>query len=301
MAAIKRGGKGVRRSAAAKGRATRARAAKAHTSGFLDSLMAALPFTEEQWHKFFLVMIFAGAAALAWFIASLAGLPAMAHAQVAHLAANAGFEVRHVRVTGVERMNELRVYERALSERERPMPLVDIEGLRSELLDLAWVSDARVSTQLPDTLAVDIVERVPHAVLSKPDKLVLIDRSGVELEAITAAAAKDMLTVSGPGASKQVEELTQLLDTAPALKARVKQAEWVGNRRWNFTFDTGQMLALPEGADNSAIAFVKFAKMDGANRLLGGKAEAIDMRVTDRVFIRCPECRKEELAAMAEN
>lgn len=299
MAQVRRGGKGVRRSAAAKGRATRARAAKAHTSSILDAVMAALPFTEEQWHRFFLALILAGALAFAWFIASLAGLPALAHAQIARTAADAGFEVRHVRVTGVERMNELRVYERALTERNRPMPLVDIEGLRSELLEMPWVSDARVSTQLPDTLAVDIVEREPHAVLQKPGKLVLIDRTGVELEPITPAEAADMLILTGPGAARQVEGLDRLLDSAPALKPKVKQAEWIGNRRWNFTFDTGQMLALPEGEDKSALAFVKFAKMDGANRLLGGKAEAIDMRVSDRVFFRCPDCRKDELASMA--
>jgi len=51
----------------------------------------------------------------------------------------------------------------------------DLAALRADLLDLSWVSDARVSRQLPDTLVVDIVERQPHAVLRQPDRLVLID------------------------------------------------------------------------------------------------------------------------------
>ena len=59
-----------------------------------------------------------------------------------------------------------------------------------------------------------------------------------------------MLQISGPGAQAQVEALTALLDAAPALRPQVREAEWVGNRRWNLTFKTGQVLALPQGEED---------------------------------------------------
>ncbi|MGX7925421.1 cell division protein FtsQ/DivIB [Tsuneonella sp. HG094] len=285
---INRKGKGVRRAAAAQSRAATARKAKARTSGAVGGVLALLPFTEEQLHKVFLAMIIGGAVSLAWFVASLAGVPALAQAQVAALASDAGFEVRRVQVTGVERMNELKVYERVLAERDRPMPLVDLDAIRADLMALSWVEDARVSRQLPETLVVDVVERTPRAALKKPGRLVLIDGTGHELEPITAANAKGMLKVAGPGASKQVAALDELLDAAPALKSRVTEAEWVGNRRWNLTFNTGQVLALPHGDDASAGALVSFARLDGVNRLLGGKVAAFDMRAPDRIYMRIP-------------
>ena len=49
-----------------------------------------------------------------------------------------------------------------------------------KVLALNWVKDARVSRQLPDTLVIDIVEREPHAVLRRADRLVLIDATGAE-------------------------------------------------------------------------------------------------------------------------
>ncbi len=288
MATVKRKGQGVRRSAAAKSRASTARKAKAKTGSVMDSAMAILPFTEEQLHRIFLAIILGGAAALAWFVASLAGVPAMAQQQIALLASDAGFEVRRVKVSGVDRMNELKVYERVLGERDRPMPLVDLDSVRAELLELNWVKDARVSRQLPDTLVVDIVERTPHAVLKKPDRMVLIDPDGNELEPITAANAKGMLVVSGPGSRKQVAALSGLLDAAPALKPQVMEAEWVGNRRWNLTFNTDQVLALPQGTDKAATALVSFARLDGVNRLLGGKVATFDMRAPERIYMRIP-------------
>lgn len=299
MAKVKRKPTGVRRSAAARNRSQKARAARRHTASVLDRTMAALPFTDEQWHKFFLTVIILVGLALAWTVASLVGVPEMLRGQLAASASRAGYEVRTLRVTGVERMSEQSVYERLRDDLDRPMPLVDVGVVRENLLGMPWVKDARVSRQLPDMLRVDIVERVPHAALQKPDRLVLVDSEGKELEPIAADAAAKMLVISGPGAQRQVGELARLLDNAPALKPQITGAEWIGNRRWNLTFRTGQMLALPEG-DNGATALVKFAEMDGRNRLIGGKAVAIDMRVPDRAYLRCADgpCPRGLAAAM---
>lgn len=288
MATIKRSASGVRRVAKANDRAIKARKARSATGRIIDWLMGLLPFTEEQLQRIFLFIIFGAAVAVAWFIASIAGVPALMQAQLAQMASGAGFEVRHVRVTGVERMNEGRVYERVLGERDRPMPNVDLQAIREDLLQLPWVKDARVSRQLPGTLAIDIVERQPHAVLQKPDRFMLVDAEGNELEAISRAAIGDRLLISGPGAARQVKALDRLLDAAPALRPQVKGAEWVGNRRWNLTFQTKQVLALPQDDEEAAAALVSFARLDGQNRLLGGEVTTFDMRAPPRIYMRIP-------------
>jgi len=294
---IRRNAKPVRRQARAHGNRTKVRKAQAKTNSLVDALMRVLPFTEEQLHRTFLVLILAGAAVLVWLIASVAGLTALAGQQLALAAGQAGYEVNRVEVRGVERMNELKVYERVLAEKEMAMPLVNLHALRGSLLELPWVEDARVSRQLPDTIVVDIVEREPHAVLRKPDRLVLIDLAGHELEPISTVEARGMLQLSGPGVQAQVAALTDLLDAAPALRPQVTAAEWIGNRRWNLTFKTGQMLALPQGSDEAAGALISFARLDGVNRLLGGKVVAFDMRNPQRIYMRVPGRASEALAA----
>lgn len=297
---IRRNAKTVRRQARTQGAKTKVRKARQQTNSLVGAAMRVLPFTEEQLTKTFLILILAAALALAWLVASLAGLTALAGQQLAYVAADAGYQVAKVEVRGVERMNELKVYERVLGTQERAMPLVDLAQLRASVMQLSWVEDARVSRELPDTIIVDVVERAPHAVLKKPDRLVLIDKTGHELEPVTPAKAKGMLQIAGPGARYQVEALSSLLDAAPALKPQVVAAEWIGNRRWNLTFKTGQVLALPQGKERSAGALMEFARVDGVNRLIGGKAIAFDMRVPDRFYVRCPECRAEQQAALAQ-
>jgi len=296
---IRRKAPGVRKVAARQGKARKVKAARQKTGSALDAIMAWLPFTEGQLHRIFLALFLAGALAVAWVIAVMAGLPGIATGQFAAMAAETGFSVRRVDVRGVNHLNELKVYEKVLGEKNTAMTEVDIARLRQDLLGLSWVEDARVSRQLPDTLVVDIVERKPHAVLRRPDKLVLIDAEGHELEPVSPARARGKLVVAGPGADTQVVALSTLLDATPALKPQVAEAEWVGNRRWNLKFGTGQVLALPEGEKQSAAALMTFARLDGVNRLLGGRVVAFDMRAPDRIYFRVPGRTEEQARADA--
>ena len=284
------------------------RKAQARTGSVLDHAMALLPISDAGLHRIFLAIILGGAVALAWLVASLAGVPAMAAAQVASVARQAGFEVRRVEVRGTKHLNELKIYERVLAERNRAMPEVDVKALRADLMELSWVQDARVSRQLPDTLVVDIVERKARAVLRVPggvgadgkpaSHFVLIDAGGKVLDPVSAAQAHRRLILSGEGVEGQVAAVGALLDVSPALKAQVAEADWIGNRRWNLIFKTGQVLELPEG-DAAPGALVGFARLDGTNRLLGGKATAFDMRAADRIYIRVPGRADGQLGSLA--
>lgn len=285
---IRRSGKGARRSSRAGAGRARVASARRQTGSLLDTAMRMLPVSDETLHRLVVGTLVALAAVALVALAGAIGVPGMIEARVAALASASGFKVRRVEVRGVTRMNEMVIYQRVLGQRDQAMSRLDLAALRADLLTLPWVKDARVSRQLPDTLVVDVVERVPRAVIQNRDGFTLIDQSGHPLEPVPAERARGMLILRGVGVSDHIAELDRLLDAAPALKGQVGEAEWVGHRRWNLTFRTHQMLALPEGEDESAAALLGFAKMDGVDRLLGGKVAAFDMRVAGRVYLRIP-------------
>lgn len=289
---IRRGGASARKVAAKAQSARKVQAARARTGSLMDQVMAVLPITEAQLHKIFLVLILAAAAGLLWVVAGLAGVPSLAEQRAASLATQAGFAVRRVEVHGVKQLNELQVYDRVLGAQGRQaMTRIDLEAIRQDLMTLNWVEDARVSRQLPDTLIVDITERKPQAVLKQhnadgSDSFVLIDATGHELQGISAARVGGRLVLAGEGAEGQMAALESLLEAAPALRQQVAEAEWVGHRRWNLTFKSGQTLALPEGDEAGAKALQAFARLDGTNQLIGGRVMAFDMRTGDRMYMR---------------
>ncbi|PKP91264.1 MAG: cell division protein FtsQ [Alphaproteobacteria bacterium HGW-Alphaproteobacteria-16] len=256
--------------------------------GLLDRAIAALPVSEATLHRMTVWGITGIAIASALGVAMLFGVPGMVGTALAEGVGRAGFRVQQVEVTGIKRADRMTVYNYALDQKSRAMPLVDLDEVRGRLMTIGWVADARVSRRLPDTLLVHIVERKAAAVWQHQGQLMLIDAEGVLLEPVSADAMPDLPLVIGDGAYAQQPAYQDLLNAAPALKPLVKAATWIGNRRWDLSFNTGERLALPEGEEASAKALTKFAELDGADRLLGRGYMRFDMRDPSRLVVRMP-------------
>jgi cell division protein FtsQ len=273
------------RKAPAKRKASTPRRKVRHIS-WLDRFLRTLPISEEDIQRAFTWAFIAGLAVLALAAAQYLGWTAAAYQQYAQLAARAGFQVQRVEVTGMERVDQLKVYELVLAEKDRAMPLVDIDKVRADLLEYGWIKDARVSRRLPDTLAVEIIERKPAAVWQRNGKYSLIDAEGTVLQNVRAGEAGELPVLNGSEANDHAVALNELLDKASALKAQVVGASWVGNRRWDLRFKSGETLALPEGEKAAAEALLNFARMDGIHRLLGRDLIHFDLRDPDRAYFR---------------
>jgi cell division protein FtsQ len=199
---------------------------------------------------------------------------------------NAGFRVKSVDVQGIKRMDPRPVYEIALDQKTTAMPLVDVADIRKRLLEFGWVKDARVSRRFPDTLVIDIVERKPAALWQDEDRLTLIDAEGVVLDRVPVAQMPDLPLLIGKGANAQTVTLERLLDKAPSLKAQLESATWVGQRRWDLSFQSCETVALPEGEAAASSALVRFAKMDQSAGLLGRGILRFDLRIPGKMTVR---------------
>ncbi|MDB5705323.1 MAG: cell division protein FtsQ [Sphingomonas bacterium] len=254
----------------------------------LDKIIEALPVSHETLRRIATWSIVGAVGAVALAGATWLGIPSAIGVAIAEGIGRAGFRVEQVEVTGLSRMDRMTVYAVALDQRSRAMPLVDLEDVRQKLLSYGWIADAHVSRRLPDTLLVHIVERKPTAVWQDHGKLSLIAENGIWLEPVKAEAMPDLPLVIGPGANEQEAAYQKLLDAAPALRPLVKAATWVGNRRWNLLFESGETLALPEGDADAAKALVKFAQLDGVRPLLGKGWIRFDMRDPSKLVARRP-------------
>lgn len=296
-ARIRRGGASRLSKSVAGGKGKGAARRPLKRQSWADRILDALPVSDATIQKMATWAIVGIVASIAVGCAVFLGLPGMAREEAAKIAARAGFEVAKVEVHGVERMDEMPVYNIALGQVDRSMLSLDLDRVRAEMLKLGWVKDARISRRLPDTLVVDIVEREPVAVWQHNGRLALIDVQGVVLQGVSVDAIPDLPLVVGPQANRQTAGLGKLMENTPALKPLLAGATWVGNRRWDLRFQSGETLSLPEGEKQSAAALVNFARLDGVNRLLGRGIVRFDMRDPDRFILRLPPDTQTEKAA----
>ena len=251
-------------------------------------LASKLPVKEAQANK--LAGWAFGLFALAVTAAALVALdvPAKVGLAAGEAVGDAGFRVRSVDVQGIKRMDPRPVYEIALDQKTTAMPLVDVTDIRQRLLEFGWVKDARVSRRFPDTLVIDIIEREPAALWQDEDRLTLIDKEGVVLDRVPVSQMPDLPLLIGKGANAHAVSLEQLLDKAPMLKAQLVSATWVGERRWDLSFQSGETISLPEGNAAATTALTRFAKMDKSAGLLGRGILRFDLRIPGKMTVRLP-------------
>ena len=232
-------------------------------------------------------------------------VPARAARSAGAAMGEAGFTVNGYQITGLRHMarapidaivsDELHRSAEAAGTDKAPQTLVSVGEIRDRLLQFGWIKDARVSRRLPDTLVIDVVERTPAALWQDKGRLALIDRDGVVLDRVKVDQMPDLPLLIGPGANAQAEEIGRLMAAVPTLKPQLASATWVGGRRWDLSFQTGETIALPEGEDAARVALTKFAKLDKASGLLGHGILRFDLRIAGKMIVRLPRAPGEAI------
>lgn len=225
-------------------------------------------------------------------------IPARAERAAAAGFGHAGFTVSGYQIVGLAHMSRAPIDEVVTDELRRaaaesgsdkaPQALVDAGAIRRRLLQFGWIKDARVLRRLPDTLVIDIVERKPAALWQSEGQLALIDSEGVVLDRVPVDKMPDLPLLIGSGANRQEEELASLMAEVPTLRPQLASATWVGGRRWDLNFQSGETVALPEGEDAARTALGKFAKADKQSGLLGRGLVRFDLRVPGQMIVRLP-------------
>jgi cell division protein FtsQ len=289
-----------------RGGSARAQAKKPSKVSVPKKLAKRLPVDQARANKLAGLVFGAFVLAIGLVVLVALDIPAKAERTVGAAIGEAGFKVSGYQIIGLNHMNralvdavvadELRRAAGEAGSAKAPQALVDVAAIRRRLLGYGWVKDARVSRRLPDSLVIDIVERRPAALWQNEGRLALIDSQGVVLDRVQVDKMPDLPLVIGPGANAKEEQLSRLMGSVQTLKPQLASATWVGLRRWDLSFQSGETVALPEGEEAAKAALAKFARLDKESGLLGRGIIRFDLRVPDKMIVRLPRAPGEPLA-----
>jgi cell division protein FtsQ len=110
----------------------------------------------------------------------------------------------------------------------------------------------------------------------------------------------DLPLLIGRGANGHARQLETLMGEVPTLKPQLASATWVGGRRWDLNFQSGETVALPEGDDPARVALQRFAKVDKSSGLLGRGIVRFDLRIPGKMIVRLPRAPGETIAGQQQ-
>jgi cell division protein FtsQ len=196
---------------------------------------------------------------------------------------NSGFKVNNLVINGAESLDTDHVKASLAPLLQKSIFNVDADNARERISGIQWVKSSTVRKVYPDTLVVDVVERVPVALWKSDGDLYLISRDGF---AIAKAEAHHMHLpqVVGDGANDVASEFLAVIDRYPQLVRRANAYVRVGSRRWNLVLDNGVTILLP--SDEWRGSLNQLVDLQESRRILERDLEQIDMRLSDRLVFR---------------
>lgn len=198
-----------------------------------------------------------------------------------------GATVQKIEVTGLTHTSQAELLQALGLGRGSSLVGFDASAARARIEQLPWVRLASVERQLPATVRVRIYEHLPLArVISGSDVLVL-NQQGQVVIADTNNAFVGLPLLQGEQAPAQAAELFGLLQPHPQLLGQLREATWVGGRRWDLRFVSGVTVMLPEGRTAEGIALLK--RVEDARHVLTLNDGVVDLRLPDRIVLRLPE------------
>lgn len=202
-----------------------------------------------------------------------------------------GAVVQKIEVQGVQFTTREELDAALGLKRGQGLVTYDTTAARKRLEKLPWVAQAQVVRELPDTLKVDVTEKIPLARMEKDGELWVVDDHGAPVVDDVNTRFGYLPVLEGDGAPQQAAALFDLLRPWPNLITNLKQATWVGARRWDLQFASGVTVQLPadEKGYGPADALTRLAALEEARHVLTLPAGEVDLRLPDRMSLRLPE------------
>jgi cell division protein FtsQ len=170
---------------------------------------------------------------------------------------------------------------------------LDIESLKSRLRSSPWVADATVTRTLPDTLRVEVRERVPLA-LVELERLYLMDGDGALIDIYgPRTAAFDLPIVRGLQRAEPEDRRERAIKAGALLRdlgelgAEISEVEVEKNGDLRVVLrGAGEVVRM--GAPPYRSRLLTFLSLREELRVRCPRAEWFDLRFRDRIYVMQP-------------
>ena len=176
------------------------------------------------------------------------------------------FRVNNIEITGNEHSSEEQVEEAAGVPQGSNLLRVNAHETALKVSDLPWVDKATVGRSLPNTLVIELEERVVAAFVDAEDGPHLIDTKGREF--IIDQPPAEAVEITGEWTSDTLSDPVEVLSAIPTeLRTRIARLDVVEPFVMRVHMDDGRTITWGANEDNKnkARALATVLQMEGDN------------------------------------
>lgn len=234
------------------------------------------------WFALIIAVIWFGA----WFFLSDASSKTYdwAETHVYSVTKKAGFRLENIYVSGRKFTSASAIKSAINLTKGQSLLYFNAEAAKNKILQEQWVESVTVKRVFPNTIKVNIIERVPMALWQKEKGLFLIDKSGIVITDRGLEQFSDLVILTGDDAPAEASYLFSNLKAVPDIFYQIETAVYISKRRWDIILKNGTLIKLPE--ENIPLALSSLEKLNNQDKILEKPLDFIDVRDLKRITIK---------------
>lgn len=217
---------------------------------------------------------------------------AAAGEELIQLSGHAGLRIEEIRYEGLNQTSQADVHTYLRVQEQDPILALNPADATARLQALPWVQSAVVERQLPNRVAVRLVERRPMARWQESGVLQLVDEDGTVLSQQIPERFQGLPLLIGDDAPKSAKPFLDTLKAHPTVMERVKAVTLISGRRWRLRLDRGTDVELPESGLEAALK--RLEDEQKSSGIMDRGIATIDLRVAGKPAVELtPEAQKQ--------
>lgn len=202
---------------------------------------------------------------------------------------DARFAVRHIEIAGA--VHTQRAAIEAITRRYLGLNLfkIDIALVQHDLHSLAWIQRIAIEKRVPNTLRINVVERVPVALAMHDGALQYVDASGAVCGDLSPSIGDSDLPIVTSADDQELLRAVQFIDTLrahdPIVYSRIGEVRPIAPRGFAI-FDRDLGAIVYANADDVSSKFRSLYSIVQAEKLGRSDIEYADLRFADRIVIK---------------
>lgn len=212
-------------------------------------------------------------------------LPNFLITNIAKISYKMNYVIKSIEVFGED--DNCRVADISVLDKYKGVPtlVVSVDDIRADLESVDCIGKVSVSRVLPSKLKIMVEPKTPIAIWQHKHKFFFIAENGSVLEIRNNKDINKFIIIVGENAPKMAPQLLKIITKDQDLPQKVISAIWIGDRRWNVTFDNGTEILLPE--EKYAKAWDKLVELIKSNEAFKSFSyRVIDFRVPNRIYAK---------------
>ncbi|MBF0358588.1 MAG: FtsQ-type POTRA domain-containing protein [Magnetococcales bacterium] len=197
------------------------------------------------------------------------------------------FPLEEIRLEGVVNSDVEQTLDTINIDKGANLLSIDLDSVKKNLLSLPWIRSVRVKRVFPNTLSVNLTEKIAVCMGKDENRLHLLDEYGTYIKLLEAEDPLIFPVVITPERSRNKQAkivwLINLLGRHPWIKERISEAVGFAGNRWVLYTKKGVKLLLSADADNELELLMRLQKRYD---ILNRQVRQIELRIPGRIAVR---------------